>query len=115
MALKRNNGRTEFSLDSRTRDGEVEKDLLKDVIVAEDGVRRLQTVIRSGEETADLRNDVRSVISDLPPEERALCQHLMTESVSTVARLMGIPRTTLQGSLRRLRQRFEDAGLREYV
>ena len=40
---------------------------------------------------------------------------MKTQSISAIAREIGVPRTTLNDTVRRLRQRFEAAGLRDYV
>ena len=70
---------------------------------------------RSAEELALLVADVADVIASLPDELRAVAERMKAQSISSIARGMGIPRTTLNETVRRLRQRFEQAGLRNYV
>ena len=70
---------------------------------------------RSDEELAQLAQDMADVIATLPDELRDLAERLKTQNVSEIARDMGIPRTTLHESVRRLRRRFENAGLKDYL
>lgn len=70
---------------------------------------------RSDEELAHLAQDMTEVIATLPTELRDLAERLKTQNVSEIARDMGIPRTTLHESVRRLRRRFERAGLKGYL
>jgi RNA polymerase sigma-70 factor (ECF subfamily) len=70
---------------------------------------------RSDEELAQLAQDMAEMIAKLPEELRDLAQQLKTHSVAEIARNMGVPRTTLHESVRRLRQRFENTGLKDYV
>jgi RNA polymerase sigma-70 factor (ECF subfamily) len=70
---------------------------------------------RSNEELAHLRQDIAEVLATLPGELRDLAERLKAQSISEIARETGIPRTTLYESVRRLRRRFESAGLREYL
>ncbi len=69
----------------------------------------------SDEELAQLRQDLAEIIAKLPEKLKALAERLKTETVSEIARNLGIPRTTLHESVRRLRQRFENTGLKEYL
>ncbi len=70
---------------------------------------------RSEETVAQLAQDVADVISTLPEELRDLAERLQTASLSEIARDKSIPRTTLTGAVRRLRQRFENVGLKDYL
>jgi RNA polymerase sigma-70 factor, ECF subfamily len=70
---------------------------------------------RSGEELAQLVQDLADVMTTLPDELRGLAERLKTQTVSEIARDMAIPRTTLNESVRRLRQRFVDSGLKDYI
>jgi RNA polymerase sigma factor (sigma-70 family) len=70
---------------------------------------------RSDEEQAQLARDVAESIGKLPVELRKLAERLKSESVSDIARDMGIPRTTLNEIVRRLRRRFENGGLKDYL
>jgi RNA polymerase sigma-70 factor, ECF subfamily len=70
---------------------------------------------RSDEEVAMLVQDLADVMAKLPDELRGLAERLKSQTVSEIARDMGIPRTTLNESVRRLRRRFENAGLKAYL
>jgi RNA polymerase sigma factor (sigma-70 family) len=64
----------------------------------------------------DLAIDVASVMETLTPGERALAEKLLESgSIAEAARALGKPRTSLYTALRRLRQRYERAGLREIL
>ena len=70
---------------------------------------------RSDEELSQLNTDLADVVAVLPEELRTLAERLKTQSISAIAREIGVPRTTLNGAVRHLRQRFEQAGLRDYL
>ena len=70
---------------------------------------------RSDEDLAQLVTDLADVVDSLPDELRDLAERMKTQSISAIAREIGVPRTTLNDTVRRLRQRFEAAGLRDYV
>lgn len=63
----------------------------------------------------DLASDLAEVLARLPDDLRALAERLKDQSVSQAARDLGVPRTTLQRQVQRLRRWFEDAGLRIYL
>lgn len=69
----------------------------------------------SDQEAFDLASDLAEVLARLPDDLRALAERLKGQSVSQAARELGVPRTTLQRQVQRLRQCFEDAGLRIYL
>jgi RNA polymerase sigma-70 factor (ECF subfamily) len=70
---------------------------------------------RGAEQLAELAGDVAAVLITLPPEERDLAERLTRQSLAEVARETGVARTTLYGAVRRLRVRFERAGLKDYL
>ena len=70
---------------------------------------------RSDEEIAQIVQDLADVMAKLPDELRGLAERLKTRTKSEIARDMGVPRTTLNESVRRLRRRFESAGLKDYL
>ncbi|MCX7428988.1 MAG: hypothetical protein NTW96_25600 [Planctomycetia bacterium] len=51
----------------------------------------------------------------LPDRLRDLAERLKSQTISKIARDIGVPRTTLNESVRRLRQRFENGGLKDYL
>lgn len=71
---------------------------------------------RTVSERIDMRLDVSFVLSELPPDLKELAERLRHQSVSEVARDLGVPRSTLYDTgIARLRKAFEDKGLREYL
>lgn len=70
---------------------------------------------RSGEELHDLATDVAQLIADLPPEVADICERLKRDTISVVARDLGMPRSTLRDLLKGVRSRFECCGMREYL
>jgi RNA polymerase sigma-70 factor (ECF subfamily) len=67
------------------------------------------------ENYVDLANDIDEVLARLPRRLRDLAERLKSLSLSEAARDLDVPRSTLQRWVHRLRQRFEDAGLRIYL
>jgi RNA polymerase sigma factor (sigma-70 family) len=67
------------------------------------------------EEKADLTDDLAQLLRQMPVEQRDLCLRLQSEPLAAIAREVGVPRTTLQESVSKIRRRFEDAGLRDYL
>jgi RNA polymerase sigma-70 factor (ECF subfamily) len=70
---------------------------------------------RSAEDLAQLASDLADVVAALPAELCDLAERLKSHSIAEIARDLGVPRTTLNDTVRRLRQRFEQAGLRAYL
>jgi RNA polymerase sigma-70 factor, ECF subfamily len=111
------------------RDHRLMTDSLEDPVCEEDGivlilldtldeteVLRLQgRTRRPPEEVIELRVDLERLLATLTPEQREICAHLIDRTVTEVARLLGIPRTSIQDIMQKLRVLFEEAGLREYL
>ena len=55
------------------------------------------------------------MIATLPESWQRMLELRKTRPMSEVARELGLPRTTLNDRMRLVRQRFEDACLREYL
>jgi RNA polymerase sigma-70 factor, ECF subfamily len=70
---------------------------------------------RSDEELSQLRQDLAELMAKLPEKLKALAERLKTETVSEIARDMGVARTTVDAWVRKLRQRFEHTGLKDYI
>jgi transposase-like protein len=51
----------------------------------------------------------------LPPRLAQLAEKLKEHSLAEAARQLGTPRSTLQGWVRQLRERFEQAELQHYL
>ena len=62
-----------------------------------------------------LRIDVDVAVTNLPPDLRKACDQLRRDSVSSVARSRGVPRSTLDSSLKRVRETFRRADLDQYL
>ena len=73
------------------------------------------TRFRSGEELHDLATDIARLIADLPPEVADICERLKRDTISVVARDLGMPRSTLHNLLKGVRSRFESCDMREYL
>jgi RNA polymerase sigma-70 factor (ECF subfamily) len=93
---------------------------LDDPASGEDGeiVPRSETIdpatlqrVPTPSDTPELAVDLALAMEDLPDDMRDLCERLRTETVSEIARRLGIPRSTLYESIRRLRQRLSERGL----
>jgi len=63
----------------------------------------------------ELRHDVHAVVARLPPDDRRVCEHVLAASVDGAARALGRSRAWVYDALRRLREPFESAGLRDYL
>lgn len=70
---------------------------------------------RSGEELQTLAIDVAQLIADLPPEVADICERLKRDTISVVARDLGMPRSTLRDLLKGVRSRFESCDMRGYL
>lgn len=70
---------------------------------------------RSGQHRTELAADVELLIAGLAPELADICRRLQHESISGVARQLGISRSTLCDRLRQLRERFESSHMAEYL
>lgn len=77
---------------------------------------RLTRGQRGEAEQIDLRIDLGQVLSELPPDLKALCTSLIQGLNDTeAARQLGISRTTFYERRKRLKQRFMEAGLSIYL
>jgi len=70
---------------------------------------------RAPQNASDMALDVERVMSRLPKELRELCELLQTMSVTDAARKLGIPRSTVRGRVRKLREVFHKAGVQDYL
>ena len=59
--------------------------------------------------------DVTEFVETLPAELKELCERLRSRTLSEIARETGVPRSTLYERIKKLREYFEEAGLREYL
>jgi len=70
---------------------------------------------RDAHELAELVQDMSDTIARLPKHLKELAEGLKTQSIAELARNTGVRRTTLNESVRRLRRRFEKAGLGKHL
>lgn len=70
---------------------------------------------RTDEELAQLAIDLADVIATLPEAWQTLLELRKTQTMQEIASELGVPRTTLNDWMRRIRQRFERAGMRDYL
>lgn len=76
---------------------------------------RTRVEFRSSEELQDLVADVAHLLANLPPELADVCERLKRDSISAVARDLGIPRSSLCDLLKTVRERFDSSGIRGYL
>lgn len=67
------------------------------------------------EQRSDLKADLEVVMERLTPMQRRLVNRLMRDGVKPVSDALGMPRSTLRGHCRRMRDIFKDAGLEGYL
>lgn len=70
---------------------------------------------RAEEELTQLAFDLADVMSTLPETWRTLLELRKSRTMQEVADEMGVPRTTLNDWMRRIRRRFENAGMQDYL
>lgn len=76
---------------------------------------RLCNESRHPQHRVEMALDVATVVEQLPPELRDICERLKTHTLADIARELGVPRTTLYSRIKKLREHFEEAGLRDYL
>ena len=86
-----------------------------DTFDQEDYLLRTGAQSRPSEELNRLAIDVAAVLEGLPHELRNLCRRLKAETVTEISRDTGVPRGTIYESIKKLREIFKDAGLRNYL
>lgn len=74
-----------------------------------DGSTRVDDDLRA------LRIDLEKLIADLPPRQRDICEWLKWTSVSEISKGTGVPRGSVYEEIKRIRKRFEGAGLAAYL
>lgn len=72
--------------------------------------------LRDEVERVDLRLDTTAALERAPAKGRAVAERLMADRNASVAsRRTGIPRSTLNDQVRKLRKPFEQAGMKDYL
>ena len=104
-----------YSLDERIGDGEGHSIRRGETLSQDEYDFRTEKHTRPESERCDMSMDVWAAISELPQDLEAVTRLLPTHSISEVARVLGLHRDTIhRDRLVRLREIFEDKGLREY-
>jgi len=86
------------------------------MVLDQDEIRqRTGAGCRSEAEERELRHDLEAVLQELSPDQRDLCFRVVDTPVAEVARELGVPRTTLNDSLRRVQAVFARADLSSYL
>lgn len=76
---------------------------------------RLGRERRSEQEINQLAMDMAEVMSTLPETWRTMLELRKSRTMVEVAEAMDVPRTTLNDWMRRVRQRFENKGMQDYL
>lgn len=76
-----------------------------------DAGHRYQTSHVSDLERSDLRMDVQSVMEELPPELRRMCEQLQRQDKSDVRRISGLSRRKFEAAISLIRDQFSKSGL----
>ena len=79
------------------------------------GEAHLQVSRRSAQQLNDLISDVATIISTLPEPVQLMLELRKSHSMCQTAALMNVPRTTLRKWMEQVAEKFEEAGLREYL
>lgn len=113
-AVKRGRGKLDLSLNWDLEDENGDGQELHETISIDDYLRRTRGAVRSEEERMDLGLDVRSFLAKLHPVDRTVCLLLVERGATEVARVVGVPRSTLRGLVERLRVAADEFGLDEH-
>lgn len=70
---------------------------------------------RSHDEACDLAEDVVTVVNQMPPKMRDVCELLMRVSMAAAARQLGMSQGAIYEMRGRILARFENANLRDYL
>lgn len=76
--------------------------------------KRLEHDRISDEEHVNLRADIESLTKDLPHQWQVMLSLRSAHSMNQVAIEMGVARSTLNGWMKKIRRRFESAGMQKY-
>lgn len=114
-AVKRSRSREAGSLDRSIASESGEPIDQRDTIAEAQHELRTGQQRRPHEEASDLVRDVVGVLDTLPPRLRGICEGLRHASIASVARDAGMSQGAFYDLLRRLRMRFEKAGIRDYL
>ncbi len=88
---------------------------LSETIALEERDRMTGRRSRSAQEDWEFAQDMAATLARLPENLRRLCELLQRGTISDAACEMGVPRTTLNDHVKKLRVIFENADLRDYL
>ena len=114
-AGKRSQCRQGGSINVPVADGEGGTVELSAIISSSDGSRHTGQWRRPAEDAWNLAHDVAAVIEQMPPQMRRVCELVMRGSKSAAGRELGMSQFAIYEMLERIRVRFEEAGLRDYL
>lgn len=114
-AESRSHSRYGGSLNQLVDDGDGNKIEMGATLPEGQQTMRTGARFRSGEELHELATDVAQLMADLPANLADICERLKRDTISVVARDLGMSRSTLYDLLKRVRSRFEGSDMREYL
>lgn len=103
------------SLNDRFEDKDGRTVELIDILDQEEYLLCTGVQSRPWEELRALAIDMAIVLDGLPPDLRDLCQRMETETVMEISRDTGVPSEILYESIKKIRDIFENAGLKDYL
>lgn len=115
MAEKRDFRRDAHSLNETIRDSDggcVERSQTLDASAVSNHTGQSK---RSDRDVAELRRDVADILQSLSNDERELAELLMEQTEYAASRILGRSRRQIAKEVARLRELFEDVGMRGYL
>lgn len=104
-----------YSLNEHTQDTEGWVIERGDEIDEDDYLQQTGWHSRPACELIDLKTDIARIFPCLPPELRELCFRLQTQNVTDISAQTGVPRYRIYAEIAKLRDVFEQAGIRSYL
>ncbi len=103
-----------FSLDSNDPDCE-RPTQWRERVSEEEYLLSVGLADRSPEDHREMVMDVERTLERLPENFRDLCERLKTQTVSDISSELGMPRSTIYEAIRKVREIFDEAGLKNYL
>lgn len=113
-AAKRGIGLRHTSLGFEMDDGEGGLTELGETISQDHYLQWTRGTVLSEVGRLELTFDLERAVFRLPAADRVVCLLLVELNISDVARVLGVPRSTLYGTVYRLRRMFRELGLHKY-
>lgn len=86
-----------------------------DLVSADAYLQATGQASRPSAELRDLHIDFQRAVDTLPPELQDLCLRLLTQTITEIAREVGVSTATIYYRIRKIRKEFEARGLAEYL